>query len=33
MSEGPITERLRTTYAAVVRGETAAPAASWLTLV
>ncbi len=29
--EGPITNRLRTTYAAVVRGEAPAPSASWLT--
>ncbi len=32
MTEGPITERLRTTYASIVRGEIPAPAA-WLTLV
>jgi branched-chain amino acid aminotransferase len=32
MSEGPITERLRTAYAAIVRGETPAPA-RWLTIV
>lgn len=33
MNEGPITARLRAAYAAVVRGERPAPAASWLSLV
>jgi branched-chain amino acid aminotransferase len=32
-TEGPITQRLRTTYAAVVRGEEPGPAADWLTFV
>jgi branched-chain amino acid aminotransferase len=32
MTTGPITERLRTAYAAIVRGESAAPD-RWLTLV
>jgi branched-chain amino acid aminotransferase len=32
MGEGPITERLRTTYAAIVRGELGAPD-RWLTIV
>ncbi len=32
LREGPVTERLRTAYAAIVRGEISAPG-SWLTLV
>jgi branched-chain amino acid aminotransferase len=32
MNEGPITERLRTTYAAIVRGQMPAPG-NWLTIV
>jgi branched-chain amino acid aminotransferase len=32
MTEGPLTERLRKTYASIVRGE-AAPSTPWLTLV
>jgi branched-chain amino acid aminotransferase len=33
MTEGPVTERLRTSYAAIVRGEKPAPEPDWLTIV
>lgn len=33
MTEGPITERLRTSYAAIVRGEAPPPTREWLTIV
>ena len=33
MTEGPVTQRLRTSYAAIVRGEAPPPERDWLTLV